>query len=137
LREAKFWKRSTALATSWTFASRKEDDVYSRALPLLFPRLGLPADGLKTVAAGTVTIPARVQPNPGYDAGALAGARVWTSTDGGATWVEGTSKLTTSGADLVVDHTADAGKPVSLRVELTDAKGTKVVQTITRAYDVR
>jgi len=134
---AKFWKRSTALATSWTFASRKEDDVYSRALPLLFPRLGLPADGLKTVAAGTVTIPARVQPNPGYDAGALAGARVWTSTDGGATWVEGTSKLTTSGADLVVDHTADAGKPVSLRVELTDAKGTKVVQTITRAYDVR
>jgi subtilisin family serine protease len=134
---AKFWKRSTYITTSWTFASHEETDVYSRALPMLFPRLGLPADGLKTVAAGAMTIPARVQANPGYDAGTIVGARVWTSIDGGTTWVEGSTNLTSSGADLVVDHTGDSGKQVSLRVEFTDAKGTKVVQTIQRAYDVR
>jgi subtilisin family serine protease len=134
---AKFWKRSTAIKTSWTFTSHEEPDVYSRPLPMLLPRLDLPADGLKTVAAGAVTIPARVQANPGYPAGAVVSAKVWTSTDGGITWVEGTTNLTSAGADLVVDHAGDSGKQVSLRVEFTDANGAKVFQTITRAYDVR
>ncbi|MFG3715637.1 S8 family serine peptidase [Micromonospora sp. NPDC047730] len=134
---AKFWKRSTLIQTSWTFDSHEEPDVYSRPLPMLLPRLDLPTDGLKTVAAGLVTIPARVQANPGYPASAIESARVWTSTDGGITWVQGTTRLTSSGADLVVDHSGDSGKQVSLRVELTDAKGAKVSQTITRAYDVR
>ncbi|MFG2058717.1 hypothetical protein ACGFI9_32310 [Micromonospora sp. NPDC048930] len=104
---------------------------------MLMPRLDIPADGLKAVPAGSITIPARVQANPGYPAGAIVEAHVWTSTDGGATWVEGTTNLTSSGTDLVVDHTGDSGKQVSLRVEFTDAKGAKVSQTITRAYDVR
>jgi len=134
---AKFWKRSTMIQTSWTFTSHKEPDVYSRPLPMLLPRLDLPTDGLKTIAAGSVTIPARIQANPGYPAGTIASAKVWTSTDGGTTWVEGTTNLTSAGAELVVDHAGDSGKQVSLRVEFTDAKGAKVSQTITRAYDVR
>lgn len=134
---ATFWKRSPSIQTTWTFTSHEEPDVYSRPLPMLFPRVDLPADGLKTMAAGSVTIPARVQANPGYVAGAIVSARVWTSTDGGTTWVEGKTKLTSAGADLVVDHTGDSGKQVSLRVEFIDAKGAKVSQTITRAYDVR
>jgi hypothetical protein len=134
---AKFWKRSTATDTTWTFASHEDPNVYSQPLALLMPRLDLPADGLKTVAAGSVTIPARVQANPGYTAGAITAARVWTSVDGGATWVQGTTSLTANGADLVVDHTADSGKTVSLRVELTDANGAKVTQTIAAAYGVR
>lgn len=134
---AKFWKRSPSTDTTWTFSSHEEPDVYSQALPLLMPRLDVPEDGLKSVAAGPVTIPARVLANPGYTAGAVVAARVWTSVDAGKTWVEGTTTLTSTRADLVVDHTADSGKQVSLRVELTDAKGTKVLQTITRAYDVR
>jgi len=133
----RYWKRSAVTDTTWTFTSHEESDVYSRALPLLLPRLDIPEDGLKTVGAGSVTIPARVLANPGYDAGAVTAARVWTSVDGGTTWVEGTTKITSAGADLVVDHAGDSGKPVSLRVELTDAHGAKVLQTITRAYDVR
>ncbi|MDL9980499.1 S8 family peptidase [Microbacterium sp. ASV49] len=134
---AKIWKRSTAVDMTWTFASHDDPNVYSQPLPILLPRLDVPEDGVKTVAAGKVTIPARFDANPGYDAGAVSAARVWTSVDGGTTWVEGTATLTSSGADLVVDHTGQTGKQVSLRVELTDAHGAKVLQTITRAYDVR
>lgn len=133
----RYWKRSAVTETTWTFTSHEEPDVYSRALPLLLPRLDIPEDGLKTVGAGSVTIPARVLANPGYDAGAVTAARVWTSVDAGKTWVEGTATLTSAGAELVVDHAGDTGKQVSLRVELTDAHGAKVLQTITRAYDVR
>ncbi|OKI85226.1 S8 family serine peptidase [Micromonospora sp. CB01531] len=134
---AKFWKRSTATRTTWTFSSHKEPDVYSRPLPMLMPRLDIPADGFKAVAAGSVAIPARVQANPGYTAGAIVEAHVWTSTDNGTTWVEGTTSLTPGGPELVVNHSGDSGKQVSLRVEFTDAEGAKVSQTITRAYDVR
>ncbi|MFE6734047.1 S8 family serine peptidase [Microbacterium sp. NPDC057650] len=134
---AKVWKRSTLIDTTWTFSSEEKPDVFSQPLALLFPRLDLPEDGVKTVAAGSVTVPARLQANPGYDAGAVTAAKVWTSVDGGTTWAPGTTKLTSNGADLVVDHTGDAGKQVSLRVELTDSHGAKVLQTITRAYDVR
>ncbi|GAA4349635.1 S8 family serine peptidase [Microbacterium rhizosphaerae] len=134
---AKFWKRSTATDTTWTFTSHADPNVYSQPLALLLPRLDLPTDGLKTVAAGPVIIPARVQANPGYTAGAVTAARVWTSVDAGMTWTEGTTSLTSSGANLVVDHTGSSGKTVSLRVELTDANGAKVLQTITAAYAVR
>jgi subtilisin family serine protease len=134
---ARFWKRSTATSTTWTFTSHEDPNVYSQPLALLLPRLDVPGDGLKTVAAGTVTIPVRIDANPGYDAGAISAAKVWTSVDGGKTWVQGTTTLTAGGADLVVDHTADSGKQVSLRVEVTDAHGAKVLQTVTRAYDVR
>ncbi|GAB3068292.1 S8 family serine peptidase [Intrasporangium mesophilum] len=133
----RYWKRSAATDTTWSFSSHEEPDVYSRALPMLLPRLDVPADGLKTVAAGLVTIPARVQVNPGYDSGAIVDAKVWTSVDAGKTWVPGTTTLTATGANLVVDHAGQSGKQVSLRVELTDANGAKVLQTITRAYDVR
>ncbi|MFJ3961422.1 hypothetical protein [Streptomyces sp. NPDC090036] len=37
----------------------------------------------------------------------------------------------------VVDHAGALGRPVSLKVELTDAKGAMVTQTVVRAYDVR
>ncbi|MFI8391943.1 hypothetical protein [Streptomyces sp. NPDC085540] len=37
----------------------------------------------------------------------------------------------------VVDHAGASCKPVSLKVELTDAKGATVTQTVVRAYDVR
>ncbi|MFF0267267.1 S8 family peptidase [Kribbella sp. NPDC004536] len=134
---AKIWARSVSTTTTWAFRSRLEPDVFSRALPLLMPRLGLPADGLKTVGASTVTIPARFDANPGYDAGALTAAKVWTSVDDGTTWTEGTANLTKTGADLVVNHSGDTGKQVSLRVELTDAHGAKVTQTVDHAYDVR
>ena len=133
----RYWKRSAATDTTWSFRSHEEPDVYSRALPMLMPRLDLPADGLKTVAAESTTIPARVQVNPGYDSGAIVEAKVWTSVDNGTTWVQGTTTLTATGASLVVDHTGQSGKQVNLRVELTDAHGAQVTQTITRAYDVR
>lgn len=36
-----------------------------------------------------------------------------------------------------VNHAGASGKPVSLKVELTDANGATVTQTVVRAYDVR
>ncbi|MFD7161629.1 S8 family peptidase [Kribbella sp. NPDC059898] len=134
---AKVWTRSVSTTTTWAFRSHQEPTVFSRALPLLLPRLDLPADGLKTVAAGSVTIPARFDANPGYGAGALTAAKVWTSVDDGTTWTEGSTSLTKTGANLVVNHSGDTGKQVSLRVELTDSHGAKVTQTVLHAYDVR
>ncbi|MGO4463029.1 hypothetical protein AB4039_37970 [Streptomyces sp. M-16] len=37
----------------------------------------------------------------------------------------------------VVNHAGASGKPVSLKVELTDAKGATVTQTVERAYRIR
>ncbi|MFD4130807.1 hypothetical protein [Streptomyces goshikiensis] len=37
----------------------------------------------------------------------------------------------------VVDHAGASGRPVTLKLELTDANGALVSQTIDRAYDVR
>ncbi|MDT9698949.1 hypothetical protein [Streptomyces sp. P17] len=39
--------------------------------------------------------------------------------------------------EAVVDHSGATGKQVTLRAELTDAKGNSVSQTVIRAYDVR
>ncbi|MGW0898936.1 S8 family peptidase [Streptomyces goshikiensis] len=134
---ARTWQRSRAVVTSWTFRSQEDPTRYSQALPVLFPALTLPEDGLKTLAAADgQSIGLGVTGHAGYRPGALASARLAYSYDG-EHWTA--AKVSERGGrwTAVVDHAGASGRPVTLKLELTDANGASVSQTIDRAYDVR
>ncbi|MFD2355324.1 hypothetical protein ACFSTC_47810 [Nonomuraea ferruginea] len=71
---------------------------------------------------------------------AIAGVRLWTSTDDGATWQpadlrRGRDGVYTAGARYPA-YRATKGA-VSLKVEAWDAAGNRVKQTTLRAFDLR
>ena len=135
---AKVWQRSTTVDTTWRFRSARDENVYSQPVPLLFPRLGLPEDGAKTLAARAgQQIPLKATGHGGYAPAALVSATLSYSYDGGTTWTEAPVARHDGTWTATVDHTGATGKQVTLRTELTDANGNSVRQTITRAYDVR
>ncbi|MFE9933825.1 S8 family serine peptidase [Streptomyces sp. NPDC005533] len=134
---ARVWRRSTWVRTTWGFTSKLDASAYSQGLPVLFPRYAAPLDGLKTVAAANgQSIGLGVTGHAGYVPGALKSAKLSYSYDG-ENWTQ--AKVTERGGrwTAVVDHAGASGKPVSLTVELTDAKGATVTQTVARAYEVR
>jgi hypothetical protein len=130
--------RSTQISTTWTFRSHLEPDVFSRALPLIFPRVDLPEDGMKTLAAnGNQQLGLRLTGHAGYAPGAITEAKVATSYDGGATWTDAVVAQSGGQWTATVDHTGASGKPVALRLELTDSQGNKVTQVVQAAYAIR
>ena len=73
-----------------------------------------------------------------YMPGKIADAHAWASYDEGVTWVD--VPVTAKGGKQVVsvDNTAvGAGGLVTLKVELTDANGVGVAQTLKRLYGLR
>ncbi|MFB7361381.1 S8 family peptidase [Streptomyces hydrogenans] len=135
---AKVWQRSTSVATVWGFRSARDENVYSQPVPLLFPRLGIPEDGAKTLPARAgQQITLKATGHGGYTPAALTSATLSYSYDGGATWTEAEVAHHDGTWTATVDHTGASAKQVTLRTELTDANGNSVRQTITRAYDVR
>ncbi|MCX4696260.1 S8 family serine peptidase [Streptomyces sp. NBC_01408] len=134
---ARTWQRSTSVRTSWGFTSKLDSSAYSQGLPVLFPRYAAPLDGLKTVpAADGQAIGLSATGHGGYASGALKSAKLSYSYDG-ENWME--AKVSERGGawTATVDHSGASGKPVSLKVELTDANGASVTQAVARAYDVR
>jgi hypothetical protein len=133
------WRMSTRTQTSFRFRSgRATSDEATTALPLLIPSYALDLDeyNLAPARAGfEIGITGHGQ--PGYDAGRITPARVWLSYDGGATWLPVPVSARGSGFVATVDNRPAAGTDVSIRVELTDAHGAAVTQTITNAYGVR
>ncbi|MFB7916394.1 S8 family serine peptidase [Streptomyces sp. NPDC056061] len=135
---AAVWKRSTSTETTWKFRSKRDENAYSQGLPLLFPGYDLAADGLKTLAAEDgQKIGLSVTGHAGYTPGKLTAAKVSYSYDGGKTWTAATTAQQDGRWTATVNHAGAAGKPVTLRTELTDANGNSVVQTVTDAYAVR
>ncbi|MER6447624.1 S8 family peptidase [Streptomyces venezuelae] len=134
---ARVWQRSTAVRTTWGFSSELDASAYSQGLAILFPRYTAPLDGMKTIAAADgQSIALAVTGHAGYTPGALKSAQLSYSYDG-ENWTQ--AKVTERGGrwSAVVDHAGASGKAVSLKAELTDAKGATVTQTVVRAYDVR
>ncbi|MGT2531097.1 S8 family peptidase [Streptomyces nojiriensis] len=134
---ARVWQRSAEVTTTWGFTSKLDPAAYSQGLPILFPRYAAPLDGLKTVAAANGQgIALSATGHAGYAPGALKSAKLSYSYDG-ENWTA--AKVSERGGvwTAVVDHAGASGKQVSLKVELTDAKGASVTQTVVRAYDVR
>ncbi|MFJ6759893.1 S8 family peptidase [Streptomyces sp. NPDC091273] len=134
---ARVWQRSTSVRTTWGFTSKLDASAYSQGLPVLFPRYAAPLDGMKTVAAANgQSIGLSATGHAGYVPGALKSAKLSYSYDG-ENWTRAKVSEHAGRWTAVVDHAGASGKPVSLRVELTDAKGATVTQTVVRAYDVR
>ncbi|MFD9457646.1 S8 family serine peptidase [Streptomyces sp. NPDC059985] len=134
---ARTWQRSTAVRTTWGFASKLDPSAQSQGLPVLFPRYAAPLDGMKTVAAADgQSIGLGVTGHAGYAPGALKSAKLSYSYDG-ETWTAAKTAERGGRWTAVVDHAGASGKAVSLKVELADANGATVTQTVTRAYEVR
>ncbi|MEU1493817.1 S8 family serine peptidase [Streptomyces sp. NPDC005776] len=132
------WLRSTAVATTWSFRSHREPDVYSRGLPILFPVYDVPVDGMNTVPARSgIEVGLSVEGHAGYTPGAVEAASLSYSYDGGTTWTQAPTQQRHGRWTAVLDHTGAAGKQVTTKATFTDARGNAVTQTITRAYDVR
>lgn len=135
--QTRTWKRSSEVTTVWKFRSHLEEDVYSQGLPVMFPRIDLPEDGLKTLAAEAgQELKLDVTGHAGYTPGDITSAGLAYSYDG-ATWVDAETRQENGTWIAVVDHEGASGQPVSIRVEITDSNGNAVTQTVTRAYDVR
>ncbi|MFF9653437.1 S8 family serine peptidase [Streptomyces sp. NPDC014622] len=132
------WLRSTDVTTTWSFRSHREPDVFSRALPILFPTYDLPVDGLNTLPAqGGIRVSLSAEGHAGYTPGTIESASLSYSYDGGTTWTQAPTERQDDAWTAVLDHTGASGKQVMLKSTLTDANGNAVTQTITRAYDVR
>lgn len=135
---AQVWQRSTRTETTWKFRSHRDENAYSQGIPLLFPGYDLPSDGMKTLEAKDgQQIGLSVSGHAGYTPGELTAAKVSYSYDGGDTWIAATTAQQGARWTATVNHADAAGKPVTLRTELTDANGNSVVQTVTAAYAVR
>ncbi|MFF0446718.1 S8 family serine peptidase [Streptomyces sp. NPDC004609] len=132
------WKRSTRVETAWRFRSALDESVYSQGIPLLFPGYRLPEDGLKTLpAADGQRITLTATGHAGYRPAALTSAKLSYSYDGGDTWTVAPTSRKGGQWTATVDHAGAAGRPVTLRTELTDANGNSVTQTVADAYAVR
>jgi subtilisin family serine protease len=130
------YRLATSVSGEWEFHARSDVDDEARP-PLLdtaWDVRGLDASGS---APGTT----RVRVSAGYQDGAydtsqVEGARLWWSSDDGATWHP--AEVTRTG-DGVYDATvtAPAGtEHVSLKVEAWDEAGATVAKTVVRAYAV-
>ncbi|MDJ0383671.1 hypothetical protein [Streptomyces sp. G-G2] len=134
---ARDWQRSQGVRTTWTFRSGLDASAYSTPLPIVFPALTLPEDGLKAVSARAgQRIGLGLTGHAGYAPGALKSAALSYSYDN-EHWTQAPVARQGDRWSAVVDHTGAAGKPVSLKVELTDVNGATVTQMVGRAYDIR
>jgi hypothetical protein len=130
------YRLSTSVTGEWTFHARS--DVANGSLPPLLDTAwdvrGLDASG-SAPATTRVRVSAAYQ-DGAYDASQVEGARLWWSSDDGATWHR--AAVTRTG-DGVYDATvkAPAGtEHVSLKVEAWDEAGATVAKTVVRAYAV-
>ncbi|MGW5124968.1 S8 family peptidase [Streptomyces sp. NPDC004069] len=132
------WNRSLETTTTWSFRSHLDENVYSQGIPLLFPHLTLPEDGLKTLPAEDgQKLGLTVTGHTGYTPGGLTKVALSYSYDNGQTWTEAKTAQSDGAWTATVNHTGATGKQVTVKIAATDSKGNSVTQTVNRAYDVR
>jgi subtilisin family serine protease len=130
------YRLSTSVRSEWEFHARS--DVADEARP---PVLDTTWDVRGLDPSGSAPATTRVQVGVGYQEGAydtttVEGARLWWSSDDGATWHR--AKVTRTGdGTFVAAVKAPAGAGhVSLKVKAWDAAGASVTKTVVRAYAV-
>jgi subtilisin family serine protease len=120
------WAWGTRTQTSWEFRSTKQPD--DKAVPLSLLQIGykVPTDLTGRVPSRTHVV--------GLDVPKATAVQAWASFDEGTTW----KRLVTVGALghylAVVPNAHDS---VSLKVQASGTGGTKVTQTVIRAYGVK
>ncbi|GAA4670382.1 S8 family serine peptidase [Phytohabitans rumicis] len=125
---------STHITAAWTF--RSAHTATRTALPLSAIRFSPRLDPLNTApAGGSYAVPVTVTPQPGSTAAAPSTLTVEVSHDDGVTW-EPAAVDRAGGRPIATVRHPDRDGFVSLRATATDANGTKVEQTIIRAYRI-
>lgn len=137
-REAPWWDRSTGTRTVWTFraepgGSESEPDT----LPVLDVSYAVGRVDLANTAPRRTTATVTIGRQDGGHGAKVTEARLWWSSDDGATWRK--TVLHRKGAGVyAADLRVPAGtEHVSLRVGAKDRSGATVEQTVIRAYGVR
>ncbi|TDD59009.1 peptidase S8 [Kribbella antibiotica] len=119
------WLWGTKTQTSWDFRSAKTAEDKSTPLSLLQVGYKAPTD-LTGRAPRTHVL--------GFDAPKATSLQAWASYDEGKSW----QRLPVVGAfGQYVALVAHARNTVSLKVQATGANGTKVTQTVIRAYGIK
>ncbi|MFE7712854.1 S8 family serine peptidase [Streptomyces sp. NPDC057486] len=126
---------STRTSTAWTFKSARPASGKEN-LALLWPKYGLDLDTENATQGGsTYAFDLAFALQSGAIAG-VDGVEVEMSTDDGATWSPATVKAKSDG-HYKVSLTNPSSGYVSLRVKAQDTGGSKVEQTLIKAYAVR
>lgn len=123
---------STRVSTAWTFRSAAPAGTGTAPLPLLSVGYALPLDDENHPTGGTATF--TVRQAHGVAAQSITGFRLWTSLDDGATWQAVPVRAAGAGRFTADLPQPVAGQAVSLRVAASGSAGSKIEQTIIRAY---
>jgi subtilisin family serine protease len=126
---------STETSTAWTFKSARPASGKEN-LALLWPKYGFDLDAENTARGGMTDhfdLAFALQTGTTPD---IRGVEVTASTDDGATWLPATVKSEKAGNYTVTLRNSTSGY-VSLRVKAWDANGSRIEQTLIRAYAVR
>lgn len=130
------YRLATSVTSEWRFHARSDvgDDVSPPLLDTTWDVRGIDPSGSAPATTG-VRVDAGYTEGA-YDTSSVEGARLWWSSDDGATWHR--TKVTRTGdGTFVAAVRAPAGaEHVSLKVEAWDAAGTSVAKTVVRAYAV-
>lgn len=123
---------STQTSTTWTFHSSAPVGPKLLRIPLLTINYDLPL-GLDNHPDGDTAIltASRVA---GSGSAPVKELRLWTSTDGGATWISAPVHALGGGRYAATLPHVASGQAVSLRVQAADAGGSAIDQTIITAY---
>jgi hypothetical protein len=120
-------------STAWTFRSAAPGgDGGNQPIPLLVVDYQLPLDTLNRPDGRTATFV--VDQVTGSESAPISRLRVWTSSDGGATWRRAPADSQGDGEFRVTLPQVDRGTPVSLRVDAEDESGNRIEQTLLDAY---
>lgn len=130
------YRLATSVTSEWRFHARSDvgDDVSPPLLDTTWDVRGVDASG----SAPATT---RVRVSAGYTEGAydtstVEGARLWWSSDDGATWHRAKVTRTGDGTFVAAVRAPAGADHVSLKLEAWDASGASVTKTVVRAYAV-
>ncbi|MEV0953963.1 S8 family serine peptidase [Promicromonospora sp. NPDC050249] len=130
------YRLATSVTSEWRFHARSDvgDDVSP-------PLLDTTWDVRGTDPSGSAPATTRVRVSAGYTDGAydtstVEGARLWWSSDDGATWHRAKVTRTGDGTFVAAVRAPAGAEHVSLKLEAWDAAGASVAKTVVRAYAV-
>ena len=134
-RTAPYWALSTNTKTTWTFASAPPPPGVAEVQPLLVVDYDVgPLDLLNRTRRDEQRIELHAHRQQGAPAAAITSFALWVSYDDGATWQTVRTDSRGGGRYRAEIRNPNSAQYVSLRVEAVDSGGSKIDQTIIRAY---
>lgn len=130
------YRLATSVTSEWRFHARSDvgDDVSPPLLDTTWDVRGVDPSG-----SAPATTRVRVDvgyPDGAYDTSTVEGARLWWSSDDGATWHRAKVTRTDDGTFVAAVRAPAGAEHVSLKVRAWDAAGASVAKTVVRAYAV-